>query len=34
MAFMDELQIYKQSVLEILWRSDDIKSIIQNSADF
>lgn len=32
MAFMDELQIYKQSVLEILWRSDDIKSIIQNSA--
>lgn len=32
MAFMDELKAYKQSVLELLWRSDDIKSIIQESA--
>lgn len=33
MAFMDELKAYKQSVLELLWRSDDIKSIIQESAN-
>ena len=32
MAFMDELKAYKQSVLELLWRSNDIKSIIQDSA--
>lgn len=32
MAFMEELQTYKQSVLELLWRSKEIKSIVQDSA--